>query len=150
MKKIFLGAFLACALLAPSCKKDDKEIDKKPAEETIESEVFMAKCDVASLYLGDSNILPVDYENDQITFAEDRSIYMVSDMDYTKSYTLNIDGELSLNSLVTVAYTSVGIEKLPTSEVVEMEVLKVDEVANLVWLWDDKNSVGFLMEFDEI
>ncbi len=148
MKKLFLGALVLSALMVTSCKEDDKAIDE--VTNSLECDTFVAGDALASIYVGEGEFQLVDMNNDQITYTEDHSVYMVADYDFTKSYTLNIDGALTLESFVTVAYTSVGFESLEESAIAEMQVVKVDNSGEVVWLWDDAKSIGFIMLFEPL
>ncbi|MFI3332055.1 MAG: hypothetical protein SNI51_01040 [Rikenellaceae bacterium] len=150
MKKILLYALVvASAAMTFSCKKDDTQINE--ANNAFELEQFLALSeDSAALYCGSGVSIAVDIETDQIAYADDRSVYMVSNMDCTQNYTLNIDGELEAEQKVMVEYTSMGYDAIEESGSSEMYVAKVDDQANMVWLWDSENMIGFIMHFEPI
>lgn len=139
---------MTCALMTTSCKKDDKEMDKITT--SVECENFIKGEDQPSIYFGDGAYQTIDIESDQITYSEDRSIYMVSDMEYTQSYTLQIEGDLTLNSTLQVEYISVGISDLEESASIEMEVVNVDASNQTVWLWNEDSTLGFILLFEPV
>ncbi len=150
MKKILLGAFILCAALATSCQRDTTKPEVDTEGDARKQFLQEFKKAEAGVYCGAGKSYMVDVENDQITYTEDQSVYMVSDMEYTKSYTLNIEGELKVGSSVDVEYTSAGYDGLSESATVSMKVLKSNGSEQYVWLWDTKNLKGFVLHFEPI
>lgn len=157
MKRIFLSAFVAFSLLMTSCKGDDPKVDdnnEKEEQEIAERNKFLSGQDgsVAALYYGDGKFEVEDIETDQVVYSEDRTVYMVSDMEYTNSYTLKIDGKLEKDAVVEVDYTVVGINvgDVDESGSVSMKVVKVDSSNESVWLWDSESFMGFVLHFEPI
>ncbi len=118
--------------------------------DTAARQEFLAGQDEPALY-AEGKYEVVDQETDQITYSEDRTIYMVSDMEYTKSYTLDIEGELLQDATVNIFYSSIGLDgKLDAQGDMTMEVLKTDDANEKAWLWSDSKKLGFILYFEPI
>lgn len=99
-----------------------------------------------SVSIGGEVISTFDKVNEQISFVEDHSSYMVSDINNTKYYTLYIDNELLLDAKVKVLCDSKDIEGLKEYSDGEMKVLKIDAEKGLIWIWDKDATVGFVLQ----
>lgn len=133
----------AVAVLATSCKKNN--ID--PSEPTTSDVALFTAGTTPSLYYATGKFAEFDKESEQITYTEGKDIYMVSNYEYTKQYTLNIDGKLNLKEVVAVSYTSAGYE-LDESGELSMEVVKMSDDSSMVWLWNEEAKKGFILKFN--
>ncbi len=148
MRKIFLFAIIAIATIFTSCHKDNEEFDN--IIDSAACQEFVASGSTASLYANGLSFA-VDAENDQIAYSEDRTIYMVADMEFTLSYTLDIEGDLLLESTVDIYYSSVGYDGILEEQgSLSMIVANIDSLGNTVWLWSDDQEIGFILYFEPI
>ncbi len=93
------------------------------------------------------NTLVFDKTSEQIVYNSSRSLYMVSNMDNSTHYTLNIDGMILLNNIINVTYTSNNIEGLG-SGTLSMTIVNIDSADKRYWLWDSESLIGFVVDLD--
>lgn len=128
---------LLCATV--SCVNDTTSSSKNYYNE------FIAENNIMAVANGEV-VKSYSKENDQVIYNDDRTLFMLSDMNYTTQYTLTVSGEIVLDNVVTINYKS-NIGESLSSGSCAMTVVKADEDDSRYWLWDSEGNIGFIVDF---
>ncbi len=144
MKKIALYILAAIGLVA--CGDSIEGTSGSSSEEnSINSSLFLEQSEIGIFSEG-KMIKEFDKSSEQIVFDDDRSIYIVSNMDYTAQYTITIEGGIYLDNSLIVYLTANGLSGVEDIKA-SVKVLKVDSTDQRYWLWDSDLSVGLILDF---
>ncbi len=148
MKKIInrIAIFVCMIVGVTSCTQTSSEdVSKNYKEALLQNDSAAVSCE-------GFNITAFDPKTDQITYDGGKTSYMVTNIDYTKQYTLTIKGDVELDEEVTVSCRSNGLSELATAvgtTPITMEVIDRDETSGMVWLWSSEKNLGFALKFYE-
>ncbi|MFI3286264.1 MAG: hypothetical protein R3Y08_06370 [Rikenellaceae bacterium] len=141
ISRVAFAALLLLSLTLGGCKKDNDDMNKQSSAEL---ESFMATEELGAIVEGES--YAIDPTTDQIVSTFERDLYSVSNCDYTKFYTLTIEGDIAYKNKLTVecaVENYVGVKPGTFA----MEVVKVDNDTDTFWLWSQEDEVGFVLKF---
>ncbi|MFI3332990.1 MAG: hypothetical protein SNI51_01915 [Rikenellaceae bacterium] len=143
--KLGLFAILLCCVSA--CASDDTtDNEVKPDPSSTEYDQFIAKSDV-SVWADGSILKSYDKSTDQVVYNDNKTIFMLTNDDYSSQFTLTISGSYTLDGTVTVNYTS-NISDSIKSGSSKMTVAKIDENDGKYWLWNSDTNIGFIVDFE--
>lgn len=155
MKKLskylaFVAIGLALSLSSCVESKTNNPNPDDPVEPTGKTEAelraeFLAQSKVG-LYDDGATLSVYSEENEQIAYSEDRSEYMVADLEGKKYYELAISGALLEGNDVTVSAKLGGYGDFEIAGD-EMTVLRTQD--ELVWIWDSEKCQGAVLYFEE-
>ncbi|MFI3315955.1 MAG: hypothetical protein SNF93_00060 [Rikenellaceae bacterium] len=106
---------------------------------------FLSESEIGIIAEG-TRIKSFDEKSEQIVFDDDKSMFMISNMDYSVHYTLEFEGELLLDNSLNTLYSSSGIDGIG-SGTSSVTVVKIDTSDNRYWLWDSALCIGFIVDF---
>ncbi len=146
MKRVIsqLLALLFIAFSTTSCLQSNSKIEDVDHEPEYKAS-FLEISEPSASVMGEV-ITSFDKISEQISYLEDRSNYMVSDINNTRHYTLYISGDLLLNSKINILCVTSGIEGLEEFSS-EMTVEKIDSSNGLIWIWSSEKMSGFVLKF---
>lgn len=127
------------SMATTSCVKE-----LSPIEIVNESDLFLHTNDI-SIFMEGVVAYKFDPSKHQIAFTEDRSSYMVTNMEQTEYYSLTITSALVLNQKVMVINNVSGIGYIDPNGYT-MRILKV--VGDKYWLWDEQAQVGLIIDYN--
>ncbi len=144
MKKIFKTTLLLAALTfaLSSCTQTDEAKEKIAQYRSL----FLTQTE-QGVSISGVTVKSFDEQTDQVIYNDLRSIYVMTNMDYSAHYTLAITGEIALNSSVTVNLATAGISGL-SGGTYSMSVIQTDENDQRYWLWDSSAGVGIVVDFE--
>ncbi len=130
---------VAITLNLSSCIKSE-EVDRLNIQYLEQFETIVTPC----IFIDGGVVTQYSPANDQIVYTEDRVEYMVANQTFDKLFSLTMSADpMSVDQLV-VDFSSKGIDEIDLSEC-EFEVVKRDK--NIVWLWDSKSYIGFVIKY---
>ncbi len=147
MKRFAIYLLVAISLTAYACTNSpDSGSSSTENEETADnSTLFLGQTEIG-LVSGDTMIKEFDEQSEQIVFDDSRSIYVVSNVDYTAQYTITIEGGIYLDNLLTITLEATGLSGIENIEA-SVRVVKVNSSDQRYWLWDSDLDIGFILDF---
>lgn len=142
--KFGLLAMLLCNVVA--CNTDDTTSEGDVNTDASPYEQFITESEI--LVWADGTVLKsYDKSEDQVVYNDTKTIFMLTNGDYSSQITLTISGSYTLDGTVTVNYTS-NISDTVKSGSSKMTIVKVDETDDRYWLWNSDTSIGFIVDFE--
>ncbi len=142
MKNIFIKTIAAVAIILGSiaCTNDDSENKAKYRSSFLDSNEVGA-------YVKGKAVKSFNAETDQVVYNDSRSMFMISDMNYTNQYTLTFDGSFIIDFTIFVTCQTTGVDGLINDKQYVMSVVQAEDSEKTYWLWDSDTSTGFVVNF---
>lgn len=146
MKRFAIYLLAAICLAACTSTPESGSSSTENKEETnTNSTLFLSQTEIG-IVSGSKMVKEFNKQSEQIIFDKNKSIYVVSNIDYTAQYTITIEGGIYLDNSLTVKLEATGLSGVENVEA-SVKVVKVDSSDQRYWLWNNDLEVGFILDF---
>lgn len=136
-KILILMSTVLVAFATTSCKKDPL------ATESAKSESFLMYA-LPSVISNSVVLHTFDPINDQYSYSEDLTFFFATNAEQTRYVEYNLAAAPSKDQPIKMTVKAVGIENFGNGE---YNVKQVQDKGNLIWLWDDAQQTGFILQY---
>ncbi len=143
MKRLALIFFVV--LLHAACTSAPQEGGQSGAQSQEEYDNFISQTEIGVVCNG-RMVKRFDCERDQIVYDDNKTMFVISNGDYSQHVTLNFDGDIYLNNLLNVDCASNGISGINNGKF-EVKVAKISSRDQRYWLWSSELGVGYIVDF---